>query len=197
MRWTKPALTHVDADGKARMVDVGGKAVTKRMARVGARVWMAPETLRLLQEQALPKGDVLAVAKVAGIMAAKRTSELVPLCHPLALTKVDIEFPVVEEESRIDIECSTHTEDRTGVEMEALVGAATAAITIYDMCKAVDRGMVIGDLRLLQKTGGKEDYERPAEAAARRPPGARRSQPSRREGGGAGAWRRAPWRPSM
>jgi cyclic pyranopterin phosphate synthase len=162
----KPSLTHVDAHGNASMVDVGGKAVTHRVARVGVRVWMAPETFKLLQEQALPKGDVLAVAKVAGIMAAKRTSELVPLCHPLALTKVDLDFKVVDGESRIDIECETHTEDRTGVEMEALVGAATAAITIYDMCKAVDRGMIIGDLRLLEKTGGKEHYERPAEAAA-------------------------------
>ncbi len=160
-----PSLSHIDESGKAAMVDVGGKAVTHRVAKVGARVWMASETLKLLQEQALPKGDVLAVAKVAGIMAAKRTSELVPLCHPLALTKVDLHFEVVEAESRIDIECETHTEDRTGVEMEALVGAATAAITIYDMCKAVDRGMVIGDLRLLAKTGGKEDYARPAEPA--------------------------------
>jgi cyclic pyranopterin phosphate synthase len=157
------SLSHIDESGKAVMVDVGGKAVTHRVARVGARVWMAPETLRLLQEQALPKGDVLAVAKVAGIMAAKRTSELVPLCHPLALTKVDLDFKVDQAGSRIDIECETHTEDRTGVEMEALVGAATAAVTIYDMCKAVDRGMVIGDLRLLKKTGGKEDYTRSAE----------------------------------
>ncbi len=115
------------------------------MARVGARVWMAPETLRLLQEQALPKGDVLTVAKVAGIMAAKRTSELIPLCHPIALTQVDLTFTVVEDQARIDIECVTRTEDRTGVEMEALIGASVAATTIYDMCKAVDRGMVIGD----------------------------------------------------
>jgi cyclic pyranopterin phosphate synthase len=160
-----PSLSHIDESGQAAMVDVGGKEVTHRVARVGARVWMAPETLKLLREQALPKGDVLTVAKVAGIMAAKRTSELVPLCHPLALTKVDLLFGVVEAESCIYIECETHTEDRTGVEMEALVGAATAAITIYDMCKAVDRGMVIGDLRLLEKTGGKEDYARPAEPA--------------------------------
>jgi cyclic pyranopterin phosphate synthase len=161
----EPSLTHIDGSGKARMVDVGGKPVTRRMARAGARVWMAPATLRLLQEQALPKGDVLAVAKVAGIMAAKRTSEFVPLCHPLALTRVDLGFAVEEGEARVDIECETHTEDRTGVEMEALVGAAVAAITIYDMCKAVDRGMVIGDLRLLEKTGGKEDYARPPETA--------------------------------
>ncbi len=160
----EPRLTHVDSAGDARMVDVGGKEPTRRVARAGARVWMAPATMHLLQEQALPKGDVLAVAKVAGIMAAKRTSELVPLCHPLSLTQVDLVFTVVEQESRVDIECVTRTEDRTGVEMEALTGAAVAAITIYDMCKAVDRGMVIGDIRLLEKTGGKEDYVRQGDA---------------------------------
>lgn len=158
-------LTHVDGAGEARMVDVGDKDVTRRAARAGARVWMAPATLRLLQEQALPKGDVLAVAKVAGIMAAKRTSDLIPLCHPLSLTHVDLSFIVADDEPRIDIECVTRTEDRTGIEMEALVGAAVAALTIYDMCKAVDRGMVIGDIRLLEKTGGKEDYVRPREQA--------------------------------
>jgi cyclic pyranopterin phosphate synthase len=158
-------LSHVDESGEARMVDVGGKQATARSARVGARVWMAPATLDLLLEKAVPKGDVLAVAKVAGIMAAKRTSELVPLCHPLGLSHVDLAFSIVGDEARIDIECVTRTEDRTGVEMEALVGASVAAITIYDMCKAVDRGMVIGDIRLLEKTGGKEDYLRPAEAA--------------------------------
>ena len=155
------------------MVDVGGKTPTCRTARVGARVWMAPATMELLQEQALPKGDVLAVARVAGIMAAKRTSELVPLCHPLALTHVDITFAVAEDEPRLDIECTTRTEDRTGVEMEALTGASVAAITIYDMCKAVDRGMIIGDVRLLEKTGGKEDYVRPGEPAERRSRGGR------------------------
>ena len=156
-------LTHIDGAGEARMVDVGGKTPTCRTARVGARVWMAPATMELLKQQALPKGDVLAVARVAGIMAAKRTSELVPLCHPLALTHVDITFAVAEDEPRLDIECTTRTEDRTGVEMEALTGASVAAITIYDMCKAVDRGMIIGDVRLLEKTGGKEDYVRPGE----------------------------------
>lgn len=160
-------LSHLDETGEARMVDVSGKPSTVRAARVGARVWMAPETLRLLKEQALPKGDVLAVAKVAGIMAAKRTCDLVPLCHPISLTQVDLSFSIVEEEARIDIECVTRTEDRTGVEMEALVGAIVAATTIYDMCKAVDRGMVIGDIRLLEKTGGKEDYNRPPETAGR------------------------------
>lgn len=156
----KARLTHVDGEGKARMVDVSNKKPTHRFARAGARVWMAADTLRLLKEQALPKGDVLAVAKVAGIMAAKRTAELIPLCHPLFLTQVDLNFAVVEEESRVDIECVTRTEERTGVEMEALMGAAVAALTIYDMCKAVDRGMIIGDIRLLEKTGGKEDYRR-------------------------------------
>ena len=160
-----PSLTHVDGSGKARMVDVGGKPVTRRTARAGARVWMAPATLKLLQEQALPKGDVLAVAKVAGIMGAKRTSELVPLCHPLALTQVDLDFVVEEGDSRVDIQCEASTEDRTGVEMEALVGAAVAAITIYDMCKAVDRSMFIGDVRLLEKTGGKEGYVRKPDTA--------------------------------
>jgi cyclic pyranopterin monophosphate synthase len=166
-RAPEPRLSHVDETGEARMVDVSGKQPTVRVARVGARVWMAPETLRLLKEQALPKGDVLTVAKVAGIMAAKRTSELVPLCHPLSLTQVDFSFTIVDDEARIDVECVTRTEDRTGVEMEALVGASVAATTIYDMCKAVDRGMVIGDIRLLEKTGGKEDYVRLADEASR------------------------------
>jgi cyclic pyranopterin phosphate synthase len=156
----EPRLTHVDGSGEARMVDVGGKQPTIRTARVGARVWMAQETMDLLKTQALPKGDVLTVAKVAGIMAAKKTSDLVPLCHPLSLTHVDILFSVADDEPRLDIECVTKTEDRTGVEMEALTGATVAAITIYDMCKAVDRGMIIGDVRLLEKTGGKEDYRR-------------------------------------
>ena len=151
------------------MVDVGGKQPTLRTARVGARVWMAPATMELLKTQALPKGDVLTVAKVAGILAAKRTSELVPLCHPLALTHVDVFFSLADDEPRLDIECVSRTEDRTGVEMEALTGATIAAVTIYDMCKAVDRGMVIGDIRLLEKTGGKEDYVRAAEAVPAAP----------------------------
>jgi cyclic pyranopterin phosphate synthase len=159
----EPRLTHIDSAGEARMVDVGGKVPTIRTARVGARVWMAPATMEMLKTQAFPKGDVLAVARIAGIMAAKRTAELVPLCHPLALTHVDVTFSVAEDEPRIDIECVSRTEDRTGVEMEALTGASIAAVTIYDMCKAVDRGMVIGDIRLLEKTGGKEDYLREGE----------------------------------
>ena len=153
-------LSHVDEQGAARMVDVGDKAVTTRIARAGARIWMARHTMDLLVRQALPKGDVLAVARVAGIMAAKKTSELVPLCHPLALSNVEVSFAVDVEGCRIDIECLARTEGRTGVEMEALTGASVAAITIYDMAKAVDRGMVIGDLRLLEKSGGKEHYVR-------------------------------------
>ena len=154
----EPRLTHVDSAGDARMVDVGGKAPTRRVARAGARVWMAPTTMRLLQQQALPKGDVLAVAKVAGIMAAKRTSGLVPLCHPLALTQIDLVFTVVEQESRVDIECVTRTEDRTGVEMEALTGAAVAALAVIDMCKALSPAIVITEIKLLAKTGGRREY---------------------------------------
>jgi len=147
------------------MVDVGDKLPTVRVARAGARVWMAPETMALLQRQALPKGDVLAVARIAGIMACKRTAELVPLCHPLSLDHADVELTVRPEQSCVDIVCSTRTEGRTGVEMEAITGASVAAITIYDMCKAVDRAMTIGDIRLLEKTGGKEDYMRTGETA--------------------------------
>ncbi|MHB1344719.1 MAG: cyclic pyranopterin monophosphate synthase MoaC [Thermoleophilia bacterium] len=153
-------LSHVDETGAARMVDVGDKPATVRCARAGARIWMAPATMDLLQRQALPKGDVLAVARIAGIMACKRTAELVPLCHPLGLDQADVRLTVLPDDGCVEIECSTRTEGRTGVEMEAITGASVAAITIYDMCKAVDRGMVIGDIRLLEKTGGKEDYVR-------------------------------------
>jgi cyclic pyranopterin phosphate synthase len=157
------SLTHVDARGTARMVDVGDKPVTRRVARAGARVWMAERTLALLEQIALPKGDVLAVARVAGIQAAKRTAELIPMCHPLSLTHVELGFTVHRSENRVDIECIARTDAKTGVEMEALTGASVAALTIYDMCKAVDRGMIVGDVRLLEKTGGKEDYVRSEE----------------------------------
>jgi cyclic pyranopterin monophosphate synthase len=156
-----PSLTHIDARGAARMVDVGDKPVTRRVARAGARVWMAERTLALLEQIALPKGDVLAVARVAGIQAAKRTAELIPMCHPLSLTHVELAFTVHRPENRVDIECIARTDGKTGVEMEALTGVSVAALTIYDMCKAVDRGMIVGDVRLLEKTGGKEDYVRP------------------------------------
>ncbi|HBT47752.1 MAG TPA: cyclic pyranopterin monophosphate synthase MoaC [Peptococcaceae bacterium] len=147
-------LTHLDAKGQARMVDVGAKAVTERVAVARARVVMNPETLRLILAGRVPKGDVLAVARVAGIMAAKRTGELIPLCHPLNLTSASVEFRdsgggVLEIEGRIK------TKGQTGVEMEALTAVSVAALTVYDMCKAVDRGMVITDVRLVEKSGGR------------------------------------------
>ena len=132
------------------MVDVGEKEVVRRAAIAGGVVRMSPETIGLLRKAALPKGDVLNTARIAGVMAAKKTPELIPLCHGLNLTSVDIEFGVGQD--RVSITATTRASDRTGVEMEALTAASVAALTIYDMCKAVDKGMVIGDLRLLEKT---------------------------------------------
>ena len=150
-------LTHLDEKGRASMVDVGVKDETERKAVAGAFISMKPETLDAIYAGALPKGDVLAVARVAGIMAAKRTSELIPLCHPLALTKVAVDFQRSDEAGRIGIaiESMARTVGRTGVEMEALTAASTAALTIYDMAKAIDRAMVIGEIRLEYKSGGK------------------------------------------
>jgi len=148
-------LTHLDEQGQARMVDVGAKAETHREAVAAGRVLMRPETLRLLREGNLPKGDVLGVARVAGIMAAKRTSELIPLCHPLALTHVAVEFAFDEDASAVDITATVRCRGQTGVEMEALTAVSVAALTIYDMAKAVEKGMVIADIRLLEKRGGK------------------------------------------
>ena len=141
-------LSHVDDTGEVRMVDVGGKPLSRRRAVAHARVHMAPETAGQLRD--LPKGDALATAQLAGIMAAKRTSELVPLCHPLPLTHVDVRLQVAER--TVEIEASAETTAQTGVEMEALVAATIAALTVYDMAKAVDPGMEIGDVRLLEKT---------------------------------------------
>ncbi len=153
-------LTHFDAEGKARMVDVSDKAVTKRTATAGARVIMQPETLARVMDGGIAKGDVLAVARLAGIMAAKRTPDLVPLCHPLALSAVEVDLRCVPEANAVDIEATCRIEARTGVEMEALTAASVAALTVYDMCKAIDRGMQITDLRLLHKAGGKSgDYD--------------------------------------
>lgn len=148
-------LTHLDEHGQARMVDVGAKAETEREAVAAGRVLMQPETMRLLREGNLPKGDVLGTARVAGIMAAKRAAELIPLCHPLLLTKVAVEFAFDEEASAIDITATVRCRGQTGVEMEALTAVSVAALTIYDMAKAVERGMVISDIRLLEKRGGK------------------------------------------
>jgi cyclic pyranopterin phosphate synthase len=150
-------LTHLDEQGHARMVDVGHKPVTAREAVARGQVLMRLETLRLIAEGNVAKGDVLAVARVAGIMAAKRTHELIPLCHPLPLTFVGVEFELREEADvgLIAIEATARTSAQTGVEMEALTAASVAALTVYDMCKAVDRAMRITDVRLARKRGGK------------------------------------------
>ena len=143
-------FSHLDSEGSARMVDVGEKAVVRRSAVAGGVVRMAPETIALLREAALPKGDALNTARISGVMAAKKTPELIPLCHGLNLTSVDVQFEVGQD--RVSITAATRASDRTGVEMEALTAVSVAALTIYDMCKAVDKGMVIGEVRLLEKT---------------------------------------------
>jgi indole-3-glycerol phosphate synthase len=150
-----PGFTHLDAQGRARMVDVSDKQETERVAIAGARIVMRPETLERIRSGDVAKGDVLAVARLAGIMAAKRTAELIPLCHPLALTSVKVDLECVPERSAVEITATCKLRGRTGVEMEALTAASVAALTVYDMCKAVDRGMVVTDLRLLRKSGGK------------------------------------------
>lgn len=150
-----PDLSHVDAQGRARMVDVANKAETDRIAVAGARVVMRPETLARIQAGAIAKGDVLQVARLAGIMAAKKTPDLIPLCHPLALTSVEIELVPVAARCCVEITATCRLKGRTGVEMEALTAAGIAALTVYDMCKAIDRGMTVTDLRLLRKSGGK------------------------------------------
>jgi indole-3-glycerol phosphate synthase len=148
-------FTHLDAEGRARMVDVTEKDETSRTARAGVRVVMRPETLARISTGEVAKGDVLAVARLAGIMAAKRTAELIPLCHPLALTSVEVDLRCAPERSAVEITTTCTVRGRTGVEMEALTAASIAALTIYDMCKAIDRGITITDLRLLHKSGGK------------------------------------------
>ena len=148
-------LSHLDASGRARMVDVSSKADTKREAMARGTVRMRPETLALIQSGGVAKGDVIAVARLAGIMAAKRTHELIPLCHPLPLTHIDVEITPDEAESALQIEATARTTGKTGVEMEALTAVAVAALTVYDMCKAVDRGMRIEGVRLARKRGGK------------------------------------------
>jgi cyclic pyranopterin phosphate synthase len=146
-------LTHVDERGEARMVDVAGKEVTHRRAVAGAIIRMKPATLAMIVEGRAPKGDVLAVARVAGIMAAKRTSDLVPLCHPLSITRASVDLEPAEDGVRVT--ATVETDGKTGVEMEALTAASVAALTLYDMCKAVDRGMTVDGLGLLAKEGGK------------------------------------------
>lgn len=152
---TMNELTHFNEGGEAHMVDVGAKPVTHRMAVAEGRIHMASGTLALVLEEGLSKGDVLGIARIAGIMGAKRTSELVPLCHPLPLTKLDVEFIPEAELPAIRCRVRAETHARTGVEMEALTGVHIALLTIYDMCKAVDRGMIITGISLLEKSGGR------------------------------------------
>lgn len=147
-------LTHLDETGRADMVDVGAKPESERLAVAGGTVYMQPETLRLIREGTMKKGDVLTVARIAGIMAAKRTAELIPLCHPIPLTKIGIEIVLDDEHNAVRIEATARTVGKTGVEMEALTAVSVAALTIYDMAKAVDRGMRIADIQLLEKRGG-------------------------------------------
>ena len=153
---TKPAdsLTHIDDEGRARMVDVGDKPVTDREATAKGHVTIQPETLRLIKEGLMKKGDVLTIAQLAGIMGAKRTSELIPLCHPLPLNQVSVDFELDESNSRIEITASARTSSKTGVEMEALTAVSVAALPLYAMCKAVDRGIRIENIRLVRKRGG-------------------------------------------
>lgn len=155
-------LSHVAPDGRARMVDVGAKPETARLARVGGAITMAAETLQAIRRNEVGKGDVLAVARVAAVMGAKRTADLIPLCHPLPLTDLQVELTLDEALPGVRVEVTARTVGRTGVEMEAFVGASIALLTIYDMAKAIDRGMIIGDISLLAKTGGANgDYARP------------------------------------
>jgi cyclic pyranopterin phosphate synthase len=148
-------LTHLDESGHARMVDVSDKDITQREATARAVVSMQPETARLISSGGMPKGDVLAVARVAGVMAAKRTPDLIPLCHPLPISGVEMRLDLDVERAELEIQATVRVTGRTGVEMEALTAAAVAALTVYDMCKAVDRGMSIGRVELLHKVGGK------------------------------------------
>ena len=150
-----PRLSHVDASGQAAMVDVSNKAETDRLAVAKASVQMSPGTMALITENKVAKGDVLSVARIAGIMAAKKTADLIPLCHPLSLSSVTIDFLLHPDTSTIEIEAAAKVRGPTGVEMEALTAASVAALTIYDMCKAADRGMRITDIRLIHKAGGK------------------------------------------
>lgn len=154
------ALTHVDADGNARMVDVGDKAVTDRRAKARARVRMLPATARLVADGDAPKGDVIATARLAGIMAAKRTGDLIPLAHPIGLSFVDVSIAVDVDTGVVSIETESRTSGQTGVEMEAITAAAMAAVTVYDMVKGVERGVTIEQIELLEKSGGKSDWHR-------------------------------------
>lgn len=148
-------LTHIDENGRARMVDVSAKMETDRIAIARGWVKMEAETLLRIKEKDLKKGDVLGVAQVAGIMAAKKTSDFIPMCHPLMLTGIEMDFSFNDEEGKVEMQAVVKNSGKTGVEIEALTAVAVAGLTIYDMCKAIDRGMIIGDVRLVSKSGGK------------------------------------------
>ena len=148
-------LSHLDAQGRAKMVDVSDKNITSRIAVARGTIHMRAETLALILANKVEKGDVFSVARVAGIMAAKKTSELIPMCHPLSITSVEIDLTPAENPARVEIEASVRVSGQTGVEMEAMTAVAVAGLTIYDMCKAVDREMSIGEIRLVKKSGGK------------------------------------------
>ena len=148
-------LSHLDEQGRARMVDVSEKEITSRIAVARGTIRMQARTLSLIVEEKIAKGDVFSVARIAGIMAAKKTSELIPMCHPLNITSVKIDLTPKQKPARVDIEASVRVSGKTGVEMEAMTAVAAAGLTIYDMCKAVDREMVIGEIRLVEKSGGK------------------------------------------
>ncbi|MBS6951979.1 MAG: cyclic pyranopterin monophosphate synthase MoaC [Enterocloster asparagiformis] len=155
-------FTHFDEQGNARMVDVGDKADTRREAVARGSIFMSPECLRMVSQGTMAKGDVLGVARVAGIMGAKRTSDLIPLCHILNLTKLNVDFAIKEETNEIEAVCTARTTGKTGVEMEALTGVTVALLTVYDMCKAVDKSMEIGNVYLEHKSGGKSgDFHNP------------------------------------
>ncbi len=151
-------LTHFNQAGEAHMVDVGDKAVTKRVAIAEGQIMMLENTLDLIKQGNHKKGDVLGIARIAGIMAAKRTSDLIPLCHPLALTKVTVDFQILDDDVAVQCRVQVETSGQTGVEMEALTALQVSLLTIYDMCKAVDRGMIMTDIRLLEKAGGKSGH---------------------------------------
>ena len=148
-------LSHLDAQGRARMVDVTGKDVTERIAAARGTIFMRPETLSLIMEKKIEKGDVFSVARVAGIMAAKKTPDLVPMCHPLNITSIEINLTPQQNPARVEIEAVVRVTGKTGVEMEAMTAVAVSGLTIYDMCKAVDREMTLGEIRLVKKSGGK------------------------------------------
>ena len=152
-------FTHLDKDGRVRMVDVGDKSETKRVAVTGGRIYMQPETLERIMDEKVKKGNVLETARIAGVMAAKKTSDLIPMCHPLNITHARIDFDFDKEKSCIEIEAEVSLTGKTGVEMEALTGVTVAALTIYDMCKAFSHNIIIKETRLIKKIGGKKDFE--------------------------------------